>query len=71
MAIEDEVLRRILVEGLIARLAPRQRLAAECRWVMELTEAETARHMGCSMGAVKATLYLARRRLGPKLRESR
>lgn len=54
---------RIAVEALIARLPPRQRIAAWCRWVEDLTEAETARRMGIRVGAAKKLLAKARARL--------
>ncbi|QDT67847.1 RNA polymerase sigma factor SigX [Planctomycetes bacterium MalM25] len=44
-------------------LAPRQREAITLRYLQQLSLAETAQAMGCSPGAVKATVWQALRRL--------
>ncbi|WP_457207832.1 SigE family RNA polymerase sigma factor [Nocardioides sp. P5_C9_2] len=51
-----------LVQAL-ARLAPRQRAAVVLRHVEDLSEAETARLMGCSVGAVKSQCHAGLARL--------
>jgi RNA polymerase sigma-70 factor, ECF subfamily len=47
----------------IARLSPRQRLAVELHYFLDLTVDDAAAVMGCSPGTVKSTLSDARRRL--------
>lgn len=42
------------VMAALARLSPRQRAVVVLRYFDDLTEAETARQLGCSLGAVKA-----------------
>ena len=48
---------------LLRALPPRQRTAVVLRYWEELTEAETARAMGCSAGTVKAATSRGLRRL--------
>jgi RNA polymerase sigma-70 factor (ECF subfamily) len=47
----------------IGQLAPRQRLAIDCHYFIDLTVEDTAVVMGCSVGTVKSTLFEARARL--------
>lgn len=54
---------RLDVEGAVSRLSPRQRLAVNCFYFVDLSIAETAAVMGCSPGTVKSTLADARHRL--------
>jgi RNA polymerase sigma factor (sigma-70 family) len=51
------------LEGAVSRLPPRQRLAVDCYYFVDLSIAETAAVMGCSPGTVKSTLADARHRL--------
>ena len=51
------------------RLPPRARAVAVLRLYSGLSEEETAEVLGCSVGAVKAHLHKARRRLADTLRE--
>jgi RNA polymerase sigma-70 factor (ECF subfamily) len=51
------------LEGAVSRLAPRQRLAVNCYYFVDLSIAETATVMRCSPGTVKSTLADARHRL--------
>jgi RNA polymerase sigma-70 factor (ECF subfamily) len=51
------------LEGAVSRLAPRQRLAVNCYYFVDLSIAETAAVMRCSPGTVKSTLADARHRL--------
>ena len=54
---------RLDVEGAVSRLPPRQRLAVNCFYFVDLSIAETAAAMRCSPGTVKSTLADARARL--------
>lgn len=54
---------RLDLEGAVARLTPRQRLAVNCFYFVDLSIAETAAVMRCSPGTVKSTLADARYRL--------
>lgn len=56
---EEAARLRTAIEG----LAPRQREALTLRYYEQLSVAETAEAMGCSAGAVKATVWQALRRL--------
>lgn len=62
--------RRDLLE-VLAALAPRQRAAVVLRYFLDLTEAETAAELGCSVGAVKShtSRALARLRETPGVAE--
>ena len=51
------------LEAAVTRLAPRQRLAVDCYYFVDLSIAETAAVMRCSPGTVKSTLADARHRL--------
>ncbi|MFD2763348.1 SigE family RNA polymerase sigma factor [Micromonospora eburnea] len=50
----DEVATRQVVLGALRALPPRQRAAVVLRYLDDLSEAETAQIMGCSVGAVKS-----------------
>jgi RNA polymerase sigma-70 factor (ECF subfamily) len=52
---------------LVRTLPPRQRTAVVLRYVGDLSEAEVAKAMGISTGAVAKTLHVARSRLGSRL----
>jgi RNA polymerase sigma factor (sigma-70 family) len=54
---------RLDVEGAVSRLPPRQRLAVNCFYFVDLSITETAAVMRCSSGTVKSTLADARHRL--------
>ena len=62
--------RRVLTDAL-ATLPPRQRAVVVLRYYEDLTEAETARIMGCSLGTVKSQTAkaLAKLRVDPTLVE--
>jgi RNA polymerase sigma-70 factor (ECF subfamily) len=47
----------------IERLPERDRLVIACRYLLELTEAETAAALGCRPGTVKSRLSRALERL--------
>jgi RNA polymerase sigma factor (sigma-70 family) len=47
----------------LANLPPRQRTALVLRYFVDLTEADTAAAMGCSVGAVKSHTHKAISRL--------
>jgi len=51
----------------VRALAPRQREAIVLRYLLDLTEAETAKAMGIAAGTAAATLHAARRRLAELL----
>lgn len=51
---------KVDLEGAIARLSDRQRLAVGCFYAVGLSIAETSQVMGCSVGTVKSTLADAR-----------
>lgn len=53
---EDQIIRKLTVTACLRRLPPRQRLAIVLRVYLDMTEAETARMMGCSVGTVKSTV---------------
>jgi len=54
---------RLDVEGAVSRLPPRQRLAVNCFYFVDLSITETAALMRCSPGTVKSTLADARHHL--------
>jgi RNA polymerase sigma-70 factor (ECF subfamily) len=54
---------RLDLERAVLRLSPRQRLAVDCFYFVDLSIAETAAVMRCSPGTVKSTLSDARHRL--------
>lgn len=51
------------LDAAVRRLPPRQRLAVDCFYYVDLSIAETAAAMECSEGTVKSTLADARARL--------
>lgn len=54
---------RITLHGALAALPPRQRAVVVLRFLEDLSEAETARHLGCSAGTVKSQSSRALTRL--------
>ena len=50
----DDVDRRLLVSRALGELAPRQRAVVVLRFFDDLTEAQTAEILGCSVGTVKS-----------------
>lgn len=63
---------RRAVRAALRRLPPKQRAVVVLRYIEELSEAETARVLGCSRGNVKSQLAraLAKLRVDPELVES-
>jgi RNA polymerase sigma-70 factor (sigma-E family) len=59
----EPALARVVVEGLLERLPPRQRAAIVLRYLGDLTVPEVARALGCAEGTVKSTLHDALRNL--------
>jgi len=71
---ETNYLRREVVQILseaMGQLKPGTRSALELRDLSELTLRETARHMGLSVGAVKARVFKGRKKLREALRQHR
>jgi RNA polymerase sigma-70 factor (sigma-E family) len=61
--IDDEVAERAAVWALVQLLPPRQRATVVLRYYEDLSEAETAEVLGCSVGTVKAASSRAVARL--------
>jgi RNA polymerase sigma-70 factor (sigma-E family) len=65
VAVHDALWRQLVA------LPPRQRVAVVLRHYLDLSEAQTAEAMGCSVGAVKSSasagLRTLRQRIGPEL----
>ena len=61
--------RRDELVGALNRLPERDRLAIACRYVLDLSEAETAAALGCRRGTVKSRLSRALERLRAELEE--
>jgi RNA polymerase sigma-70 factor (sigma-E family) len=61
--VADAYARRDLVVNALAQLAPRQRAAVVLRYFDDLSEAETAAALGCSVGTVKSQTSRAIARL--------
>ena len=65
----DELATRDALWAQLHLLAPRQRAAIVCRYYLDLSEAQTAEAMGCSVGAVKSQTSVGldrlRDRMGP------
>jgi len=59
-----------MLSSAIAQLRPAMRVTIELRELRELSGAETARHMGVSLSAVKARVFHGRKKLGEILRRS-
>ncbi|UWZ49527.1 SigE family RNA polymerase sigma factor [Dactylosporangium matsuzakiense] len=67
-----EAVRRIVLRDALARLAPGQRAVIVLRYFEDLSEADTADALGCSVGSVKSQTHhaLARlRAIAPELAE--
>ena len=58
-----------VLDGAVAALAPRQRLAVELHYFLDLSVADCAAVMNCSEGTVKSTLFDARSRLRTALED--
>jgi RNA polymerase sigma-70 factor (sigma-E family) len=59
----DAVVRRATLVAALAQLAPRQRAVIVLRFFDDLTEAQTAEVLGCSLGTVKSQAHQALARL--------
>lgn len=60
---DDEVVSRLVLARALARLTVRQRAVLVCRFYEDMSEAETAEAMGCSVGTVKSQTRRALDRL--------
>ena len=70
--VSDAADRRLLLDGALAALTPRQRAVVVLRYYDDLTEQATADVMGVAVGTVKSQTHLALRRLAeaaPELAE--
>jgi RNA polymerase sigma-70 factor (sigma-E family) len=68
--VAETTVRRTILMAALAQLPPRQRVVVVLRFFEDLTEAETAEVLGCTVGTVKSQTHhaLARlRRLAPAL----
>jgi RNA polymerase sigma factor (sigma-70 family) len=61
---DDATLDRIVLRQALARLGPRQRAVIVLRFCEDLTEAQTAEALGCSVGIVKSQTHHALNRGG-------
>lgn len=59
----EEVVTHQMLLAQLGRLSPRQRAAIVLRYYEDLTEAQTAEVMGCSVGAVKSQVSVGLERL--------
>src|SRR5262245_6146037 len=59
----DSAVRRILLQQALARLTPRQRAVIILRFFEDLSEADAAEVLGCSLGTVKSQTHHAIGRL--------
>ena len=59
----DDVALRRMIAAILTTLPPRQRAVLVLRYFEQLTEAETAEVLGCSIGTVKSTASRALQRL--------
>ncbi|NHC44117.1 SigE family RNA polymerase sigma factor [Motilibacter aurantiacus] len=66
---DAEVEDRLVLRTALGRLAPRQRAVLVLRYYEDLTEAQTAEVLGCSVGSVKRTAHVALRRLRERMPE--
>jgi len=65
-AVDNLLTHDVLLAHLLA-LPPRQRAAIVLRYYLDLTEAQTAEAMGCSVGTVKSQVHVALKRLRASL----
>jgi RNA polymerase sigma factor (sigma-70 family) len=63
VGLDDEVAERAAVWALVQLLPPRQRATVVLRYYEDLSEAQTAEVLGCSIGTVKAASSRAVARL--------
>ncbi|HET7014053.1 MAG TPA: SigE family RNA polymerase sigma factor [Streptosporangiaceae bacterium] len=61
--LEDQAIARVAVRGALGSLTSRQRAVIVLRVFDDLTEAQTARVLGCAVGTVKSTMSQALARL--------
>jgi RNA polymerase sigma-70 factor (sigma-E family) len=59
----DDAVRRVVLEQALARLTPRQRAVIVLRFYEDLSEADAATVLGCSLGTVKSQTHHALGRL--------
>jgi RNA polymerase sigma-70 factor (sigma-E family) len=59
----SDAVRRVVLEQALARLSPRQRAVIVLRFFEDLSEADAARALGCSVGTVKSQTHQALRRM--------
>jgi RNA polymerase sigma-70 factor (sigma-E family) len=59
----DDAVRRIVLERALAKLTPRQRAVIVLRFYEDLSEADAAEALGCSVGTVKSQTHHALGRL--------
>lgn len=67
---EDSVTRHSLLWTALMELPPRQRAIVVCRYYDDLTEAQTAAHLGCALGTVKSQAHAALTTLRTRLAEA-
>ena len=63
LSAESRVLARLYLLPALRRLPPRQRAVIVLRYFADMTEADTAQALGCSIGTVKTQAHRALRRL--------
>ena len=66
----DSATTQVVLWQRICELPPRMRATLVLRYYEDLTEAETARELGCSVGAVKSQTHHALKRLRASLQGS-
>jgi RNA polymerase sigma-70 factor (sigma-E family) len=69
--LSDIVAERDELIGALGELAPRQRAVLVMRYFLDLSEADTARTLGCTTGTVKSTTAKALARLRGELESTR